>query len=137
MHLNTFSLLSAFIFLLAWLVSNRTNQRAVFSRNTSKDALLTKRLTGMYEFLQQETLGLYRNLRLPCCLISEWTRSDKRILFLLSIFATPDIFLCLPFANTTDCMSPSCINIWWFRPLKVINKNFGLLPSSLTELLRG
>lgn len=85
----------------------------------------------MYEFLQQETLGLYRNLRLPCCLISEWTRSDKRILFLLSIFATPDIFLCLPFANTTDCMSPSCINIWWCRRLKVINKNFGLcrLPS--------
>lgn len=80
----------------------------------------------MYEFLQQKILGLYRNLRLLCCLISKWTRSDKRILLLLSIFAALDIFPCLPFANTTDCKSPSSINIWWCRTLKVINKNFGL-----------
>lgn len=43
-----------------------------------------------------------------------------------AFFATLDIFLCLPFANTTDCMSPSSINIWWYRTLKVMNKDSGL-----------
>lgn len=80
------------------------------------------------DFHWQGTVGFKRSSKLFCYSISGWTRETLiREFHSSSAFsATLEVFLCSPFANTTDCMSLSRINIWWRSTPAMINKDSGM-----------
>lgn len=80
------------------------------------------------DFQGQGTLGFKRHSKLFCYLISGGSRKIQiREFPSFSAFsATLEVFLCSLFANTTDCVPPSHINIWWCRTLAMITKDSGI-----------
>lgn len=107
------------------LVSRR--ELTVFPGKTSKFPFYLRNTMRM-DFHWQEPLGCKRSSELFCYPPSGWTRKIliKEFYSSSAFSAILEIFLCSPFANTTDCMSPSHINIWWCRTPAMINKDSGM-----------